>query len=153
MDNPAEWIASLIEGYCDTDENDLGLVEGRIEPAWGTPLVAYASGADPIFAQYKEVVGPFHWTPLELFELAYPTESASPDELTVIAWVLPQTEATKRDNRRQRAYPAERWARSRIMGEQFNNKLRAHVGQMLSEAGYPAVAPMLHPEWQSVRKR
>jgi epoxyqueuosine reductase QueG len=151
MDNPAEWIASQIVAYCNTDENDLYPGQSRSERAWTEPLVAFARGDDPIFAQYKEVVGLFHWTPLEAFQHAFPEAATSPADLTVISWVLPQTEASKRDNRQQTVYPAERWARSRIMGEAFNNKLRAHVAQALNDAGYPALAPMLHPEWQSVK--
>jgi epoxyqueuosine reductase QueG len=74
-----------------------------------------------------------------------------PADLTVISWVLPQTEATKADNRAQTVYPAERWARSRIFGEAFNNKLRDHVAEVLNEAGYRAVAPMRSPHWASRR--
>jgi epoxyqueuosine reductase QueG len=150
-EQPDQWIATLIAAYVESDANDLYPAQERRERAWAAPLVAYAGGDDPIFEQYKEVVGPFHWTPQEVFALAFPDEEASPADLTVIAWVLPQTEASKRDNRAQTVYPAERWARSRIMGEAFNNELRAHVAQALNEAGYPAVAPMLHPEWQSVQ--
>jgi epoxyqueuosine reductase QueG len=73
----------------------------------------------------------------------------SAEELTVISWVLPQTEATKADNRQQTVYPAERWARSRIMGEEFNNKLRAHLVEALAQAGVQAVAPMLSPLFES----
>ena len=54
---------------------------------------------------------------------------------------------TKADNQAQTVYPAERWARSRIFGEQFNSKLRQHVADALNEAGYEAIAPMLSPEW------
>jgi epoxyqueuosine reductase QueG len=67
----------------------------------------------------------------------------------VISWVLPQTEATKTDNRREVFYPAERWARSRIFGEAFNDVLRRHVVETLRDAGYEAVAPVLSPLWES----
>jgi epoxyqueuosine reductase QueG len=66
----------------------------------------------------------------------------------VICWILPQTQATKADNREQTFYPAERWARSRIFGEQFNSKLREHVANTLNQAGYEAIAPMLSPQWK-----
>jgi epoxyqueuosine reductase QueG len=67
----------------------------------------------------------------------------------VISWVLPQTEATKADNRAQAVYPAERWARSRIMGEAFNGKLRQALVDALAEVGVPAVAPMRSPLFES----
>ncbi len=37
------------------------------DPAWDDALVGFASGADPIWQQYKEYIGPFHWTPWEVF--------------------------------------------------------------------------------------
>ena len=99
------------------------------EAAWDTPLIGFANGADPIFDQYKEVVGPFHWTPLEVYRMAFPDETIQAENLTVISWILPQTEATKQDNRKQTTYPAERWARSRIFGENFNQALRTQCQQ------------------------
>jgi len=33
------------------------------ELAWDDALVGFASGVDQIWQQYKEYVGPFHWTP------------------------------------------------------------------------------------------
>jgi ferredoxin len=135
----------VVKDFCDGPENVLtGPFDER---AWGDPLVAFSSGADPLYEAYKKHVGPFHWTPLEVFSLTFPEVSVQPEELTVISWVLPQTTATKRDSRTQTFYPPERWARSRIFGEQFNSKLRAHVAGVLNEAGNKAIAPMLSPEW------
>jgi epoxyqueuosine reductase len=148
MGNEMEnWVASVVGAFCAGPENTLQ--DANQEPAWAAPLVGFARGDDPLFEQYKEYVGPFHWTPLEIFRQSCPDQPASAEELTVIAWVLPQTAATRRDNREQRVYPAERWARSRIFGEQFNNRLRQHVVDALGAAGYAAVSPMLSPEWRS----
>ena len=30
---------------------------------WNTPLVGFASGQDPLFKQYKKIIGRFHYTP------------------------------------------------------------------------------------------
>lgn len=102
-----------------------------------------------MYDEYKEVVGPFHWTSREIFTQTYPRTQVEPEELAVICWVLPQTEATKADNREQTLYPAERWARARIFGEQVNVKLRRHLVDALREAGYRAVAPALSHQWES----
>jgi len=64
--------------------------------------------------------GPFHWTPLEAFKGEFPHSDATADQLTVISWILPHIRATKQDNRTQTFYPAERWARARIFGEEVN---------------------------------
>ena len=76
--------------------------------------------------------------------------NVKPEELTVISWILPQTKATKADNRKESFYPSERWARARIFGEKVNEKLRKHVVATLESKGYPAVAPSLTPQF-SVR--
>ncbi len=138
-----DWITDIIHDFWSGPENSLQ--DGTGERAWDAPLIGYANGADPLFAQYKDVVGPFHWTPAEIFALAFPDEAVQAEDLTVIVYLLPQTPATKRDNRQQTTYPAERWARTRIFGEQFNGKLRQHLAETLTAAGHAAVAPSSFP--------
>ena len=118
------------------------------EPAWAEPLVGYSSGADPLYQFYKRDIGAFYLSPLELMSHAYPGMEFKPEGLTVVSWVLPQTEATKRDHREETHFPSERWARSRIFGEEVNVRLREHVVERLREEGVEAVAPMLSPLWK-----
>jgi epoxyqueuosine reductase len=118
------------------------------EKAFVNPLVGFSRGDDPLYEAYKEYVGPYHWTPWEIFTRTFPEQRVNPEELTVISWILPQREATKVDNRREEIYPSERWARARIYGEEVNVKLRKHVVGALQEAGYNTVAPMLSPQWE-----
>ena len=128
-------------------DNELHMPQGR-EPAFGTPLVSFAAGEDPIWDAYKEHVGPFHWTPAEAFALAFPGERAKPEELSVVSWVLPHTTATRTDHRKEFTVPAERWARARMMGEEHvNSGLRKHMVFLLAGKGVQATAPMLLPEW------
>jgi epoxyqueuosine reductase len=145
LSGTSEWIGDLIEALWADPENDMR--RAGPERAWGVPLIGFASGSDGLWAQYKTVVGPFHWTPLEAWTLAFPGQAVDAEELTVISWILPQTEATKRDQRAQTVFPSERWARTRIFGEQFNHQLRLGIARSLTEAGYLAVAPMECPEW------
>ena len=111
------------------------------EKAWDEPLLAVAAGDDPLFAQVKAAIGPFYWTPAEAFALAFPDQPAPPTELRVISYALPQTQATRAQQQGERDLPAERWARSRYFGEQFNCDLRLHLAERLTEQGFPAVAP------------
>ena len=145
-ENPAAWVESVVQSFCHSSENTLQ--DPTNERAWDDPLVGFSSGADPLYDQYKEVVGPFHWTPLEAFLLAWPGVKVEPRDLTVVSWVLPHTGVTLADNRQETFYPAERWARSRIFGEEFNMKLRQHVVGALKEQGIAAVAPMVLPGWE-----
>ena len=140
------WITTVIEDVCHGAENTLR--NGADERAWEDPLVGFSRGDDPLYEAYKEHVGPFHWTPWEIFTETFPVTDLKPGELAVICWVLPQTEETKADNRQETAYPAERWARSRIYGEAFNVHLRKRVVEALAGRGYEAVAPFLSPQWE-----
>jgi epoxyqueuosine reductase QueG len=142
----SSWVENTILEFIQrSPENNLQ--DETNEKAWEDALVGFSRGDDPLYTDFKEYVGPFHWTPLEIFTMTFPDIKATPEELTVISWILPQTEATKRDHREQTVYPAERWARARIFGEEFNQKLRTHLVHVLEKAGYEAVAPMLSPEW------
>ncbi len=118
------------------------------EPAFATPLIGFARGEDPLFQDFKKHVGDFHWTQVEAFSLAFPGEKVQAEELSVISWVLPQTEETKNDNRLQTFYPAERWARARIYGEHFNVALREHMVRFLNQKGYQTLAPMVLTQWR-----
>ena len=111
-------------------------------------MVGFANGADPIFVAFKEHVGPFHMTPEEIFSKTAPAAGAAADQLTVISWILPQTEDSKADNRRETLYPSERWTRARMFGEEVNVKLRKHVVASLTAAGFKALAPQLLPFWE-----
>jgi epoxyqueuosine reductase len=145
--DPASWLKNVVHDFIGhSPENTLrGAFQ---EKAFENPLVGFANGADPIFESYKQHVAHYHWTPLEIFNLTFPDSNAASEELTVISWILPQTAATKADNRRQSTYPAERWARARIYGEEVNVKLRRLVVDALQNEGCKVVAPMLSPLWK-----
>jgi epoxyqueuosine reductase QueG len=148
----ADWIKGLIHDFI--AGSPLNTMRNQAEErAWDDALVAFASGADPIWQQYKEFIGPFHWTPWEVYSQHFPSEPAGAGELTVISWVLPQREAVRRANRRARRYPAEEWARIRVYGEEFNAALRRHVADSLQRAGHAAVAPMLASNWSVVKSQ
>ncbi len=144
--NLASWIESVIRNFIEKSSENT-LQNKANDRAFDTPLVGFSRGDDPIYLQYKECVEAYHWTPLEIFSLAFPGHPAKAEDLTVISWVLPQMEATKADNRKETMFPAERWARGRIFGEIVNEKLRRHVVEALEAAGYKAVAPALSPQW------
>ena len=148
-DNPGAWVTTIVRDFI--RESPANTLRNRAnERAWGEPLVGFSRGDDPMYEKYKEVVAPSHWTPEEIFALTFPETAVKPNELSVVCWILPQTLVTKANNRKQTIYPAERWARARIFGEEVNRKLRQHVVDVLREEGYQAVAPMLSPQWERV---
>ncbi|MDL2210164.1 4Fe-4S ferredoxin [Desulfovibrio sp. OttesenSCG-928-O18] len=146
----AAWLQQTATEFMKGPANDLHMPTGP-EPAWGTPFIGFAAGDDPLWDSYKDHVGEFHWTPSEAFAIAYPDEKFSASELTVMSWILPQTDATRRDHKKEKVVPSERWARSRIFGENHGNRgLRKHMVDVLRENGVQAVAPHLLEEWQQI---
>jgi epoxyqueuosine reductase len=144
--DPAIWLKSVMDDFLKRSPENT-LEDAANEKAFETCLLGFSIGDDPLYDAYKQYVGPFHWTPLEIFEKAFPESGVSAEELTVISWVLPHREPTKLDNRKETSYPSERWARARIFGEQVNAKLRKVMVTTLQDAGYKAVAPQLFPDW------
>ncbi len=147
MERPASELATWVEGavreFVHSAENRLLMEEN--EPAWGEPLVGFSRGNDPLFSRLKAMIGGFFWEPIDIFRLTFPHLKVKPSELSVIAWILPQTEATKADNSREDRFGSERWVRARKFGEEFNVKLRLHITEMLNKAGHEAVAPSNSP--------
>ena len=140
------WLARVITDFVSTSPlNSLGLPGGEV--AWDSPLVGFSRGDDLIYSEYKLHIGDFYWTPLEIFQLTFPKVETNAADLTVISWILPQTQTTKNENAVQKVYPSPRWAAARDAGEKFNVILREHVVKTLHQAGVKAVAPMLSPHW------
>lgn len=143
-ENPAVRVSNIIRDIMrHAAENSLQNDTG--EPAWDEPLVGFSRGDDPLYRQCKDDIGEFYWTPAEIFRKTF---HAEPQGLTVISWILPQTKATKTDNRKAKIYPSERWSRSRLFGEQANLALANHVVNTLQEADVRTVAPERSPPWQ-----
>ncbi len=139
------WLQKVITDFIETSPENT-LKNHAHQKAFNAPLVGFSSGDDPLYEDYREHVGPFHMTPWELLAVTYRGLHIKAEELTVISWILPQTETTKLDNRKQDIYPSDSWARSRIFGEEVNDKLREHLVKCLKKEGYRAVAPSLAPQ-------
>ncbi len=120
------------------------------------PLLGQAgAGEDPIrkaerillgcdmvkFAGHRPDPAAFRTTVEEAYALGFSDAPVPASELRVISYVLPQTAETCADQRQEKVVPAERWARSRFHGEEFNCDLRLHLAATLNRAGFPAVAP------------
>ena len=123
---------------------------------WEEPLVGFASGMDPLFFEYKNIIGSFHLTPREIISATLKEKGRSLlfteiEQISVISWILPAAEDTRKSNRQENQFPSKLWAYTRDFGEACNNALRKHVVGFLEELGYVAVAPMLSPTFQWVR--
>jgi epoxyqueuosine reductase len=144
---PEAWLRECVSNFVQNSPAN-NLQDQHKERAFDAPLVGFARGHDKIFAELKQHVGPFHWTPKEIFNLTFPEKERSGDKLSVISFILPQTRATKHDNSIEKRYPAERWARARTFGELFNERIRTYLVEVLRNHGIRAVAPALSPYFE-----
>ncbi len=146
--NLKEWITDLITSFVFlSEENSLKLA--LTEKFWDEPLVGFSRGSDPLYSFLKEDIGDFYWHPSDVFSAQYPLLDFSPEQLSIISWVLPQTEETKKAQRKEKLYPSQRWARSRLFGERFNDEIRKFVVGKMNSENYPCISPILSPLWET----
>ncbi|MFC1956521.1 hypothetical protein ACFLWZ_08445, partial [Chloroflexota bacterium] len=116
---------------------------------WDEPLVKFADGDDPIFTEYKSIIAPTHLTPREALAKAYDKRPEDmPERLSVISWILPAAEETRKSNRVETKVPGRLWSHSRWYGEKFNDMLRGYLPELLKDLKYMAVAPMQQPYFE-----
>lgn len=143
--DPKSLVTAELERYVGTDEQ--GGPDGKAR-YFDAPLVGFASALDPLFDEYKRVIGDFHLTPRELFEAEYGPGSFKNG--TVVCWVLPIVAETVAESRKEKALPTRRWAHTRWFGEKFNETLRSRMAAFLNAMGYRSVAPILTKDFKWV---
>jgi epoxyqueuosine reductase len=138
----AQMIEEEIKSF--TAKSDLNLMPPeKNSPIFDSPLVRFADGDDPLFTQYKSIIGPGHLTPREALSKAC---NIAPDALgpvSVISWILPITEETCKSERRETEIPSRLWSYTRWYGEIFNDALRHYLTGFLAGKGYLAAAPAI----------
>jgi len=143
--DPEKFIQQAIAKFVQESSSNRRKVDGG--RYFDSPLVGFASANDPLFKQYKKIIGRFHFTPRDIFDLTF-GKSDRKKELSVISWVLPICEDVRKSNRKQERFPSLLWSHTRYFGEPFNVKLRNHVVFLLKRKGYKAVAPTNSPHWK-----
>jgi epoxyqueuosine reductase len=147
-DHPEDHIRQRIEAFVvESPENRMAHLDGA--PFFDAPLVGFADGDDPLFTQFKTIIGPSHLTPREWLAGLPDAAHASLERLSVIGYILPITEETRISNRAETRQPSLRWAHQRTHGEAFNKLVRRFIVDLLREAGYLAIAPMETDRWQA----
>jgi epoxyqueuosine reductase len=146
--SPEKFIEDAIVQFTKTNPANR-FKEGRGK-YWDRPIVAFAAGNNPLFKEYKKIIGKFHLTPQEIFAKTYAKKGKNQD-LSVICWILPAAATVRQSNRRETRHPSKLWSHTRNFGEAFNVRLRNHVVSLLKKRGYQAVAPMNAPFFRRVR--
>lgn len=142
--DPARFLVQEIKTYIlENPENCLKEIDGS--PIFEEPLMGFADGDDPLFQDYKRIIGDFHLTPREIMEKYLwekrAGESPSIPGISVLCWILPIAKAARQANRRMTEGPSRHWNHVRWLGQALNDSLARHIVSLLEEDGYRAVAP------------
>ena len=155
LKNPNRVLEQLVKNFVAESE-----LNGRTQLGhglyFGEPLVGFASGNDPLFSEYKTLIGSFHLTPRELIAAALKEKGrelllSEAEQVSVISWVLPIAEDVRKSNRQEAQFPSRLWTFTREYGEIMNQALRRHVAGFLEDTGYLAVVPLGSPSYRSFR--
>jgi epoxyqueuosine reductase len=140
-----EWFKERIFSFLTEDPSNRMPIDGSFifDPE---ALVGFASGTDKIFEEYKKIIGSFHMTPMEAFSkfLAKSKKNVliTKDNISVVAFILSINKETKLQNLNfSKQMPSERWANTRLFGEQANQKLQNYLVDELQKEGIEAIAP------------
>jgi epoxyqueuosine reductase len=155
LKNPNNVLEHLIKNFIKENEQNrrTQLDQGVY---WEEPLVGFASGMDPLFFEYKNLIGSFHLTPREIMAAALKEKGrglllSEIEQISVISWILPVAEDTRKSNRKEQQFPSKLWTYTKDFGEVCNASLRRHVVGFLEDLGYVAVAPVVSPTFQYLR--
>jgi ferredoxin len=155
LKNPNKVLEQLIKNFINESELNrrIQLDHGIY---WEEPLVGFASGMDPLFFEYKTLIGTFHSTPREIISAALKERGrgllfTEIEQVSVISWVLPTAEDTRKSNRLENQFPSKLWAYTRDFGEACNNALRKHVITFLEDLGHVTVAPAILPTFKHIQ--
>jgi epoxyqueuosine reductase len=142
---PAEFIREKIKDFVvNSQESKLAFLDDY--PMYDEPLVKFADGDDSIFSLYKEIIGTVHLTPREAMSASFnKAKDELPSRLSVISWVLPIAEGTRKANRAETNGPSRLWSHTRWYGEKLNEKLGEYMVKLLSNERYMAVTPQWQP--------
>jgi epoxyqueuosine reductase len=155
LKDPNNILEQLIKNFIkENEQNRRAQLDQGIY--WDEPIVGFASGMDSLFFEYKNIIGPFHLTPREIMAAALKEKNrglllSEIEQISVLSWILPASEDTRKSNRKENQFPSKLWAYTRDFGEACNDALRRHVVGFLEDLGYIAVAPVLSPSYQYIR--
>lgn len=149
-DNPEKVIIQEIKNFVAMNP---GNRDSRLngKPFFEDPLVGFADAQDPLFETYKDIIGDFHLTPLEVLDRSYPEHKGSWDGASIISWILPIAGSVRESNRRETSCSSEAWLITKTFGEEFNIKLAEHTVSFLTEQGFYALVPTLSPFFEIVQ--
>ena len=149
-DNPEKVIVQEIQNFV---AKNPGNRDSRLNgmPYFEDPLVGFAAAQDQLFMTFKDIIGDFHLTPVEVLDRFFPEHEGAWDGASVISWILPIAASVRESNRRETRCSSEAWLTTKTFGEEFNIKLAEHMASFLTGLGFYALVPTLSPFFEIVQ--
>jgi hypothetical protein len=149
-----DWFISMIkEKIADHPENAMEYPFCG-EKIFDEPLVGFIRGDNPIFQEYKSIIGPHHFNPEEIMKWqaennGVPAPKA--EDLSVVSFIMPIARITKDENAAMKEWPSKRWAQMRLLGEIFSQIIVREIVTLLMSKGVLAVSPDVTPMFNKKR--
>lgn len=122
-------------------EHESNWSETLAERYFDEPQVNFASADDPLFTDFKRIIGPWHFTPREAYEAEYGQDSWRGG--TVISWVMPWGKGLRDSIRRCKDRPSVEWTLAyNLSTKVLQKQVRAALLSKLAELGHQGVAPV-----------
>jgi len=126
---------------------------GRI---FTSPLIGAVAGDDPIFLKFKEVVGPEHFTPLEMWNECG-QEDLPPNQLRILSIVFPFVKKIRDESKNiiqlpRVTLPADIYSVARNYANEFMVYILKQSVSYFQEKGFIAAAGVLNESYTIVTK-
>ena len=117
------------------------------------PLIGVSRGDDSIFNKFKEVVGPEHLTPSEMWiKSGLDDKEALSAILRIVSIIFPYVNQIREESESVTKMPAEIYSVGRNYADSFIGDVLKQTVNLLNEQGYHGVAGVLSPAFRVVTK-
>ncbi len=147
------WFKNFITDFVrNNPANSMERKEFAGEKIYKDPLVGFVSGNDPLFMEFKKIIGPFHHTPEEAITwAAYQQNIKVPSikKVGVVSFILPFTDPIVETNAAEDRWCSARWAQARLVGGLFRQKIEQAMIEEMAKRGILAVSPVMMPDFRT----
>jgi len=145
-EDPHRFLENAIKEYVATSPLNC-LTAFNSAPISDEPIIVFANGDDPIFQDFKTIIGDHHITPREALEKYVRSKGwryglrSDIENVSVISYALPIPYETRLSERNSSYGGSKRYNHTRWLGEIFRIHLRDYVISLLEIMGYNALTP------------
>ncbi|MCP4749784.1 MAG: epoxyqueuosine reductase [Proteobacteria bacterium] len=113
------------------------------------PLLGVSRGDDPIIQKFKEVVGPEHLTPLEMWTASgLVGDMDLAPRLRILSIVFPYSKRIREEGKKAKRMPADAYTLGRNFANPFITDVQNRTVQFFRDRGFRALAPWQSPVFQ-----